>query len=269
MDTIKMTFIGCGAMGEAILAAILNRGLSMPQAVWASDIKQERRHYLKQTYDISTTDNNAEAAEYGDIIILAIKPQTLPELLPELKGRIRTGQLVLSIVAGARIGTLCKGINHHQVVRAMPNTPAQIGQGISVWTATQEVTDKQKEQAKAILSGMGREIYVADEGYIDMATAVSGSGPAYFFFFVECIIEAATKLGFSEDTAHELVLQTMLGSGQLLNKSDKSPAELRCLVTSPGGTTAAALQQFEDGGFRELINEAVSAAYRRAGELGK
>jgi pyrroline-5-carboxylate reductase len=269
MDAMKIAFIGGGAMGEAILAAVLNRSLSTPQAVWVSDIKEERRQYLKQTYEISATDNNAEAAGHGDIIILAIKPQTLPELLPELNGQIRDGQLVLSIIAGARIDTLCKGLGHRQVVRAMPNTPAQIGEGISVWTATQEVTESQKEHAKVILSGMGREIYVSDEGYLDMATAVSGSGPAYFFLFVECLVEAATKLGFSEDTAQELVLQTVLGSGQLLRNSGKSPAELRRLVTSPGGTTAAALQQFEDGGFRELIYEAVSAAYQRAGELGK
>jgi pyrroline-5-carboxylate reductase len=269
MDTMKIAFIGGGAMGEAILAAVLNRGLSTPQAVWVSDIKEERRQHLKQTYGISTTDNNAEAAGHGDITILAIKPQTLPELMPELKGRIKAGQLVLSIIAGARIGTLCKGLDHRQVVRAMPNTPAQIGQGISVWTATQEVSETQKEQARAILSGMGKEIYVADEGYLDMATAVSGSGPAYFFLFVECLVEAAVEIGFSEETARELVLQTMLGSGQLLNKSGKSPAELRHMVTSPGGTTAAALQQFEDGRFRELVRRAVEAAYRRAGELGK
>ena len=269
MDTMKIAFIGGGAMGEAILAAVLNHGLSTPQAVWVSDIKEERRQYLKQAYGISVTDNNADAAGHGDIIILAIKPQNLPELIPELSGQIRAGQLVLSIIAGARIDTLCKGIDHRQVVRAMPNTPAQIGEGISVWTATPEATEAQKEQARAILGIMGKEIFVADEGYLDMATAVSGSGPAYFFLFVECLVEAAVGIGFSEDTAQELVLQTMLGSGHLLQKSGKSPAELRRMVTSPGGTTAAALQQFENGRFRELVHQAVEAAYRRARELGK
>ena len=269
MDTMKIAFIGGGAMGEAILAAVLNRGLSTPQAVWVSDIKEERRQYLKQTYGVSVTDSNAEASGHGDIIILAIKPQNLPELISDLSGQIRAGQLVLSIIAGARIDTLCKGIDHRQVVRAMPNTPAQIGEGISVWTATPEVTETQKEQARAILSIMGKEIFVADEGYLDMATAVSGSGPAYFFLFVECLVEAAVGIGFSEDTAQELVLQTMLGSGHLLQKSLKSPAELRRMVTSPGGTTAAALQQFENGHFRELVHQAVKAADRRARELGK
>ncbi len=269
MDNMKIAFIGGGAMGEAILAAVLHRSLSTPQTTWVSDAKAERRQYLEQAYRISATDSNRDAAAKGDIIILAIKPQNLPEVMPDLKGRIKAGQLVLSIIAGARIDTLCKGLGHHQVVRVMPNTPAQIGEGISVWTATPEVTEGQKEQARAILGTMGKEIFVADETYLDMATAVSGSGPAYFFLFVECLVEAAVKLGFTEDTAQELVLQTMLGSGQLLRKSGKSPAELRRMVTSPGGTTAAALQQFESGKLSELVYQAVAAAHRRARELGK
>ena len=269
MDASKIAFIGGGAMGEAILAAVLNRGMSSPKTIWVSDAKEERRQHLSQTYGVSVTDSNREAATKGDIIVLAIKPQNLPEVLPELNGQIQPGQLVLSIIAGARIDTLCKGIDHQQVVRVMPNTPAQIGEGISVWTATSTVTDEQKEQAKAILSTMGREIFVADEGYLDIATAVSGSGPAYFFLFVECLIEAGVRIGLSEDTAQELVLQTMIGSGQLLKKSGKPAAELRRMVTSPGGTTAAALQQFEDGNFKELVTKAVAAAYHRSQELGK
>jgi len=221
MANMKIAFIGGGAMGEAILAAVLNRGLSTPQTIWVSDVKDERRQYLQQTYQVSVTESNREAAVTGDIIILAIKPQNLPEVMPELNGRIKPGQLVLSIIAGARIDTLCKGIGHRQIVRAMPNTPAQIGEGISVWTATTEVNETQKEQARAILSTLGREIFVDDEGYLDMATAVSGSGPAYFFLFMECLVEAAIRIGFSQDTAQELVLQTMLGSGQLFKKSGK------------------------------------------------
>ncbi len=256
-------------MGEAILAAILNHGLSAPQDVWVTDVKEERRQHLKQTYKVSVTESNPQAVASSNVIILAIKPQNLPEIMPGLNSHIKAGQLVFSIIAGARINTLCKGLGHRQVVRVMPNTPAQLGEGISVWTATQEVTEAQKEQARAILSTMGKEIFVADENYLDMATAVSGSGPAYFFLFVECLVEAAVGIGFSEDTAQELVLQTMLGSGQLLDRSGKSPAELRRMVTSPGGTTAAALQEFENGSFRQLVHQAVEAAYHRAKELGK
>jgi pyrroline-5-carboxylate reductase len=151
----------------------------------------------------------------------------------------------------------------------MPNTPAQIGEGISVWTATSEVTEPQKKRVSSILGTMGREIYVDDEKYLDMATAVSGSGPAYFFLFVESLIESAVKIGLSQDVAEALVLQTMLGSGHLIQKSGKSPAELRRMVTSPGGTTAEALLQFEKSQFNDLVQQAVTAAYNRAKELGR
>jgi len=269
MDTKKIAFIGGGAMGEAMLSAVLNKGLSMPEAVWVSDIKEERRQHLKQKYSVTVTEDNREATDKSDIIVLAIKPQNLAEVMPELSGHLKSTQLILSIIAGARINTLCQGLNHRHVVRVMPNTPVQIGEGLSVWTATTEVTKPQKEWARAILGAMGKEIYVDDEKYLDMATAVSGSGPAYFFLFVESLIESAVKIGLSPDVAEELVLQTMLGSSQLLKKSDKSPAELRRMVTSPGGTTAAAMLQFEKGGFSNLVQQAVTAAYNRAKELGR
>lgn len=269
MDTIKIVFIGGGAMGEAMLSAVLGKGLSMPSTVWVSDTKEERRQRLKQKYDVAVTEDNREAADKGDIIVLAIKPQNLAEVMPNLGGQLKPSQLVLSIIAGARIDTLCQGLNHRSIVRVMPNTPAQIGEGISVWTATAEVTESQKKWASSILSTMGKEIYVDDEKYLDMATAISGSGPAYFFLFVESLVDAALKIGLSPNVAEELVLQTMLGSGHLLQKSDKSPAELRRMVTSPGGTTAAALLQFEKGGFSDLVQQAITAAYKRAKELGR
>jgi pyrroline-5-carboxylate reductase len=247
METIPIAFIGGGAMGEAMLAAVLQRVLAQPQEVWVSDIKEERRKHLHQKYGVGVTEDNAEAATRGKVVVLSIKPQNLTEVLPGLKGQLQPGQLVLSIIAGARIATLLQGLDHRHVVRVMPNTPAQVGAGISVWTATPEVTDKQKEWAGAILSTMGREIYMEDEKYLDMATAVSGSGPAYFFLFIELLTEAAVEIGLPGEVAQELVLQTMLGSGHLLQKSGRSPAELRKMVTSPGGTTAAALNEFEKG----------------------
>jgi pyrroline-5-carboxylate reductase len=188
--------------------------------------------------------------------------------MAELSGQLKPAQLILSIIAGAKIDTLCRGLNHRHVVRVMPNTPAQIGEGISVWTATAEVTKRQRERASSILGTIGKEIYVDDEKYIDMATAVSGSGPAYFFLFVEALVEAAVNIGLSREMAQELVLQTMLGSGHLLQKSGKQPAELRRMVTSPGGTTAEALLELEKGGFVNLIAKAVSAAYSKAKRLG-
>jgi len=256
-------------MGEAMLAAVLTRALAEPESISVSDVSQSRLDYLEKQYSVTVTPDNPEAISDKDLIILAVKPQSLPELLAELKGKVKSTQLILSIIAGAKISTIFLGLDHNAVVRAMPNTPAQIGEGMSVWTATSDVTDQQKQSVKAILGAMGRELYVDDEAYLDMATAVSGSGPAYFFLMVEALVDAAVEIGLTRDMAQELVLQTMLGSGKFIQSSDEAPAELRKKVTSPGGTTAAALAQFEKGAFSELVRRAVRAAYERAKELGK
>lgn len=255
-------------MGEAMLAALLDKRLSSPQDISVSDISQTRRQHLQQKYGVTVMADNREALKKADIIVLAIKPQNLAQVMAELRERIKPTQLVLSIIAGTKISTLCQGLKHNRVVRAMPNTPAQIGEGMTVWTATREVTPRQRKWAASILGTMGREIYVEDEKYIDMATAVSGSGPAYFFLFVEALVEAAVNIGFSRKMARELVLETMLGAGHLIQKSGKEPAELRRMVTSPGGTTAEALLEFEKGKFNDLVKKAVSAAYRKARILG-
>ena len=268
-DIMKIVLIGGGNMGEVMLSAILNKGLSTPEAVWVSDINDARLKHLEQKYSVAVTNNNRQAVGKGDIVVLAIKPQNLAEVTAELSGQLKPTQLVLSIVAGARIDTLRQGLNHRNIVRVMPNTPAQIGYGMSVWTATAEVTEAQKGWVSLMLGTMGREIYVDDEKYLDMATAISGSGPAYFFLFVESLIESAVHIGLPRDVAEELVLQTMLGSGHLIQKSGKPPAELRRIVTSPGGTTAEAISEFERGEFSKLVMQAVTAAYNKAKELGR
>ena len=255
-------------MGEAMLSAILDKGLSQPSEISVSDISESRRQHLEQKFGVRVMNDNRLAAGGGEVVVLALKPQNLAEVMAELSGQFKPAQLVLSIIAGATIQTLTTGLNHSHVVRVMPNTPAQIGEGMSVWTATTEVTGQQRERASAILSTIGKEIYV-DEEYIDMATAVSGSGPAYFFLFVETLVDAAVHVGLPPDAAQELVLQTMLGSGHLIQKSGKPPAELRRMVTSPGGTTAEALAEVEKGGFAELVRQAVSAAYNKARSLGE
>ncbi|MCD6453311.1 MAG: pyrroline-5-carboxylate reductase [Dehalococcoidales bacterium] len=265
---MRIVFIGGGNMGAAMLVAILDREIAKPADITVSDLEESRRQYLKQEYAVSVTSNNRRAVKNGDVIILAIKPQQLAEVMTELSGQLKGSQLALSIIAGARINTLRSGLNHRRLVRVMPNTPAQIGEGMSVWTATDEVTERQKGWARAILGAMGSEIYVDDEDYIDMATAVSGSGPGYVFRFAEAMIDAAIALGFSEDIARELVSQTMLGSVHFMQQSGKPAAELRRMVTSPGGTTAEALAQFDRGQFTEVVKQAVRAAYHRARELG-
>lgn len=268
IEIMKIAFIGGGNMGAAMFSSLLNRGLASPRDVIVSDISKERCDFLKKEYGISATHDGPGAIKGADVIVLAVKPQYLAEPMSELSGKIESGQLVLSIMAGVTINTLSEGLAHRSIVRVMPNTPAQIGEGMSVWTATREVTEKQKELAGTILGAIGKEIYVDDEKYLDMATAVMGSGPAYFFLFVEALVEAAESIGFSPDVAKELVLRTMLGSGHLIEKSDKSPAELREMVTSKGGTTAEALGVFERGKFKNLIRQAVQAAYNRAKRLG-
>jgi pyrroline-5-carboxylate reductase len=266
---MKIAFIGGGNMGEAMLAAVIRKKLAAPADISVSDISDSRRNYLKKQYGVAVTRNNRVAIKGKDIIVLAVKPQNISEVLSSLKVDIKSSQLVLSIAAGVNIATISKGLGHDKVVRAMPNTPAQVGFGMSGWTATATVTIIQKEQARAILAATGREIYFDDEKYLDMVTAVSGSGPAYFYLFAESLIEAAVNIGISRPDAEQLVRQTMLGSAQLLLKSGKPPAELRRAVTSKGGTTERALQVFTDGGFSKLIGNAVQAAYRRAKELGK
>ncbi|MFC1985623.1 pyrroline-5-carboxylate reductase [Chloroflexota bacterium] len=265
---MKIAFIGGGNMGEAMLSAILDKGLSLPQDISVSDINESRRQHIQQKYGVGVTGDNRLTVSRAVVVVLAVKPQNLAEVMSELNGQLKPTQLVLSIIAGATIQTLSAGLSHSRVVRVMPNTPAQIGEGMSVWTATTNVTEQQIGWASSILSAIGKEIYVDDEKYLDMATAISGSGPAYFFLFVEVLVEAAVQIGLPRNTAQELVLQTMLGAGHLIQKSDKEPSELRRMVTSPGGTTAEALQEFEKGGFANLISQAVSAAYNKAKKLG-
>jgi pyrroline-5-carboxylate reductase len=265
---MKMAFIGGGNMAEAILSAVIKNKLAAAGDIAVSDIAEARRNYLQQKYGPAVMNNNPAAVENKDIIILAVKPQILTEVGAVLKGQLKPGQLVISILAGKSIGAISAALGHNCIVRSMPNTPAQIGRGITVWTATPWVTEKQKQSAATILGVMGQEIYVEEEKYLDMATAVSGSGPAYVFLFVESLAAAAIKLGFSEDAAQKLVLQTLLGAGQLLQQSGKTPQELRRMVTSPGGTTAAAIAVFENGGFGGLVEKAVNAAYERAKQLG-
>jgi pyrroline-5-carboxylate reductase len=266
---MKIAIIGGGNMGEVMLAAVLDLGLAKPGAITISDIAKARLKHLEKKYGVAATTSNLKAAVKGEVVVLAIKPQNLPEVMAELSGCFKPSQLVLSIIAGANIKTLSRGLRHDSIVRAMPNTPARIGEGISVWTATAEVGKKQRAWAGSILGAMGKEIYVDDEKYIDMATAVSGSGPAYFFLMVEALVDAAAGIGLPRDMALELVLQTMLGSGHLIQRSGKAPAELRRMVTSPGGTTAQALEQLGKGNFADLLKRAVKAAYNRAKELGR
>jgi len=255
-------------MGRAMLSAIISKGLASPENITVSDKNSASREQLKRDFGVNISDDNLDVIVRGKIIILAVKPQNLDEVMTEVSGKLEPGQLVLSIIAGKGITPLRQGLRPNAIVRAMPNTPAQIGQGVTVWTTTDEVTEEQKAAVGSILGAMGKEVYATDEGYIDMATAVSGSGPAYIFLFMESLINAAIDIGLPPETARELVLQTVTGSAAYARQSDKGLAQLREMVTSPGGTTAEALKVLEQGDFSGLVKKAVAAAYRRAKEMG-
>ncbi len=269
-------------MAEAIIAGLLKNNLVKPAQVVGSHPRNERREELQVKYGIRLVESNREAVTIGhssasartreatcSIIILTVKPQRLGAILGELKKAVRQDQLIISIVAGARIDTIVDNLQHKSIVRAMPNTPAQIGQGMTVWTATPEVSEVQQAQIHTIFRALGRELHVEEEKMIDMATALSATGPTFTFLVMEALIDAGVHMGFSRHVAQELVLQTMLGSVLFARESRKHPAELRNMVTSPGGTSAEAIYQMEKGGLRTVLSKAVWAAFQRATALGR
>lgn len=264
----KISFIGSGNMAEAMIKGLLNKDLVEASNLMVSDPLTGRLQDLEQRYQLKTTTDNRLAAQAGDIVVLSIKPQVLPHVLPELDGTVQDKSFVLSIMAGIPVKQISEGLHHRQIVRVMPNTPAMIGQGMSVWTSTPEVSEPQRKQAQLILQTLGEEVEVQDEDHIDMATALNGSGPAYVFVFMEALIDAGVRIGFSRPVAQKIVLQTLQGSVALAKQSMTHPAELRNMVTSPAGTTAEALYQLEKGNIRTILSKAVWAAYQKSKHLG-
>jgi pyrroline-5-carboxylate reductase len=260
--------VGTGVMAEAIITGLLRGGHLEAGQVVASDPRAERREELDARHGIRTTSSNTEAVEAADIVVLAIKPQMLLKVGREISPVLRSDQLVISILAGSTTRALGNALRHEAIVRAMPNTPAQVGKGMTVWYATPQVSERQRGQTAALLSSLGKEMEMDDERYVSMATAVSGTGPAYVFLVMEALIDAAVHLGFPRHIAHDLVIETLLGGTQLAQASGDHPAHLRNMVTSPAGTSAAALHELEKGRLRTVLSEAVWAAYRRTEELG-
>jgi pyrroline-5-carboxylate reductase len=265
---VKLAFIGAGVMGEAIIAGVLKKGLALPEEVTACDIVPDRREYLINRYAIQVSDDPAKASSGSDVVLLAVKPQEFGAAGRSLGGALNGRQTVMSIMAGVPIASLQSSLKHDAVVRAIPNTPAQIGQGITVWTATEAVAEPAREEISKVLSVLGAEIYVADEKYIDMATAVSSSGPAYVFLVIEAMIDAAVHIGLRREMAVAMVLQTFLGSAEYAIQTGKHPAELRNHVTSPGGTTAEGVLALEEAGLRAAFVRAIEAAYEKSKALG-
>jgi pyrroline-5-carboxylate reductase len=268
-DMQSIAFIGPGVMAESMVSSLIARGgLSPTQAIMAGP-RPKKLDRLHEELGVSTSHSNREAAADASIVVLAVKPQSLPEVLLDLKGGIPKDGMVLSIVAGASLSRIAKGLDHGAVVRAMPNTPGQIGSGITVWIATDEASEAHREQAKAILSALGSEIEVEEEDYLNMATALSGTGPSYIFLFMEAMIDAGVHMGFPRRIAEQLVVETIRGSLAYYEQSASHPARLRNQVTSPGGTSAEALYFLEKAGFRTALARSIWAAYERSVQLGE
>ena len=265
---MKLGFIGGGMMGEAIIAGVLNNGIARPEDIAACDIAPARRDHLTRTYGVRVSEDPAAASESSDIVMLAVKPQEFPAAGRSLAGHLNGRQTVMSIMAGVTMDSIRSTVKHEAVVRAIPNTPAQIGEGMTVWTASDAVPEEMRDSVRSVLSVLGRELYVAEEKYVDMATAVSSSGPAYVYLVIEALLDAAVHIGLRREVAVPMVLQTVLGSARYAMETGKHPAELRNQVTSPGGTTTEGLLVLEEAGLRAAFMGAVEAAYEKAKELG-
>lgn len=263
---LKIGIIGAGVMGEACMRQLINAGLAAPHNVMVSDPSATRLCVLKKQYGVATSTRNADIFECSNLVILAVKPQSVREVCASIKGQART-QLFISIMAGVPIAFLQKQLDTKKVVRCMPNTPAQIGQGMIVWYAPRTIKKTEKVLAEKIFSTLGKTLEVRTEDMIDKATAVSGSGPAYLFYLAECLVDAAYALGFDHKSAELLVRETLSGSSLLLKHSAEDPKILRERVTSKGGTTAAAFGVIESSAMRTVWKKALQAAWQRARQL--
>lgn len=263
----KLAVVGGGAMGEALLAAAIARDVCPADAIAVGEPVASRRAHLQVSHGVTVSDENAAVVAGADVVILAVKPQQIQEALPPLQGAVTDDALVVSIMAGPTLATIGALLAHRRLVRAMPSILATIGEAATVWTASADATEEQRGQAQALFQAAGLELFVPDEHYLDMATAVNGSGPGFVFLLIEALVDGAVRAGLPRDTATALIIQTFKGSALMAQNDARHLAELRNLVTSPGGTTAAGLQALEDGSVRAALQDAVMAAYRRSQEL--
>jgi pyrroline-5-carboxylate reductase len=267
VDTIG--FIGAGNMAEALIKGVINAKLYTPENVFVSDIRDERLKFLSEKYGVSACEKNSELVEKAKTVVLSIKPQNMTDALESIKDAIVSEKFVISIAAGIKVANITAVLGDIAIVRVMPNTPALIGQGAGALFGN-ERAKPMLNKAVEILSAVGKAVIVDDEDLIDAVTALSGSGPAYYFLLMEEMIKTGIRLGLPDDVAKDLVLQTAKGAGLLAAEADKNgenPAVLRQKVTSPGGTTQAALEVFKEGKISELISAAINRAYERSREL--
>lgn len=268
-SNITITFIGGGNMGRALIGGLIAGGTEASN-IHVADPSADQRKALSDELGVTVHDDNAEAARSADVVVVAVKPQVMDDVLASLAEAVDGDTLVISVAAGMPIERIKKGLGgHDRIVRAMPNTPALYQAGMTGLAASSGVNDTDRKRASDVLEAAGEVAWVDDEALMDVVTAVSGSGPAYFFSLVEQLTAAGTRAGLPEETAAKLARQTAFGAGTMLARSDVEAGELRKRVTSPGGTTAAALESLSGNDFERIIDDAVRAAVKRGRELGE
>jgi len=266
----RLGFIGAGNMAEAIIRGVLASGKVSPGEIMASDSNFERLNVIVEGFGIEGHNKNFEVAKRADIIILAVKPQVMDKALAEIKDEISDEKLVVSIAAGINLGQLQSGLKKgSKIVRVMPNTPALVLSGISAICPGKGVSEEDKKAVFAIFDAVGESVLLENEGLMDAVTGLSGSGPAFVYTFIEALSDAGVKVGLPRDISIRLATQTVYGSAKVVKELERHPAELRDMVTSPGGTTIAGMGVLEEKGFRASIISAVEAATKRSRELGE
>jgi pyrroline-5-carboxylate reductase len=268
-ERLRIGFIGSGVMGEVMIKGLLDLQVVPPERIWAAGPRSERAAELNQRYGIHGITTNREAVANADLVVLSVKPQSLAKVLKEVKDIVEPRHLVLSIVAGARMEVIGSSLAHPAIIRCMPNLPCQIHRGMTIWTSSDEVSEGQKAVTRRILRTMGAEYYVQDELDVDRATAVNGTGPAIIAYIVKALEDAALFIGESRPLARESVLQTIIGTAEMVLQSDRHVAELIDGVTSPGGTTSRALHILSQGRIPAIFTDAIDAAFQRSLELGR
>lgn len=268
MSNPIITFVGAGNMAASLIGGLRAQGVSA-SAIRASEPGSEQRNRLQQEHGIATFSDNAEAIKGADLIVLAVKPQIMKAVCLDLAAHLASNQVIISIAAGISCASLESWLGERPVVRCMPNTPALLRQGVSGLFANPRVSAEQKAQSEQVLSAVGLALWLDNEAQIDAVTAVSGSGPAYFFLLIEAMTEAGEQLGLPRETAARLSIQTALGAARMASESDVDASELRRRVTSPNGTTEAAIKTFQAGGFEALVQQALNAAANRSAELAE
>lgn len=268
MSKMRIAFIGAGNMASSLIGGLLAKGLDAAQ-IRASDPGAETRAKVAAEHGIELFTDNAQAIQDADVIVIAVKPQAMKAVCQDLRPHLKPHQLLVSIAAGITCASLLDWLGNQPLVRCMPNTPALLGKGVSGLFATADVTAEQRQQAEQLLSAVGIVVWVDSEAQIDAVTAVSGSGPAYFFLLIEAMTDAGVKLGLPRDVAKQLAEQTALGAAHMAVASDVDAAELRRRVTSPAGTTEAAIKSFQADGFAATVEKALSAAAHRSAEMAE